>query len=109
MATMPTQTILPAGLTPVMTPASASGDQFEPSVQTVLMLANGSSTPIEVTVLVTATAYGQPVDDVTLTVPAGGQLLAGPFDPGEVAQPATGLAQLSYASTAGLSVAVLAL
>ena len=107
MSLLATQTLTQTGLTPMMSNASQEGDQFQPSSTTFLLIRNSDTAAHTVTVAVTATAYGQPVENVPVVVPAGGQVLAGPYDPGEVAAPQTGLASVSYDSYPPLSVAIL--
>jgi hypothetical protein len=90
-----------------MTSCSAGGDTYQPSSTTFLLLVNDGGTSDDATVNVTATAYGQAVADVTIIVPAGGQAVAGPYDPGEVAAQQTGLATITYSNATPLTIAVL--
>ncbi len=107
MALLNTQTIAQAGTVPTMVAASSGGDTFQPSTTTVLMFVNSSGSAITATLAVTATAFGQPVQNVTITVNAGATVIGGPYDPAEVAQAATGLGSLTYSAVSGLTVAVL--
>jgi hypothetical protein len=107
MAILETQTIQQTGLTPVLSACSSGGDQFEPSEETVLLVKNSDASAHTVTVVVVATDFSQPVQDVTITVPAASLVLAGVFPPGEVAA-ADGLATLTYDDASPLSIAVLA-
>jgi hypothetical protein len=109
MSILATQTVTQAGLIPAMTSCSSSGDQFQPASTTILLFVNDGGTAEDVTVAVTATAYGQPVSDVEVVVPAGGQAVCGPYDPGEVAAAQTGLASISYSNATPLTVAVLSI
>lgn len=107
MSLLPTQTITQAGLVPAMTSCSSGGDTYQPSSTTFLLLVNDGGSSSDVTVNVTATAYGQPVQDVEVVVPAGGSAIAGPYDAGEVAAPQTGLATINYSNATPLTIAVL--
>lgn len=107
MALIQTQTISQAGLSPALQAASVGGDQWQPSTTTFLQFKNGSGAQITVTVATVATIYGQPISNIAIPVSAGGEVFAGPFDPGEVAQAGTGLANLSYSATTGLTVAAI--
>lgn len=108
MALIATQTVTQQGLVPTYQSVAAGGDQFEPSENTILLVKNGDASPHTVTVAVTATAFGQPVQNVAVVVAAGAQALIGPFEPGEVAQPSTGLANVSYDATpASLQIAAI--
>jgi hypothetical protein len=107
MAVLITQTVTTSGLTPAYQAASSGGDQWEPSSTTFLAFKNGSGAAITVTVATTATAYGQPISNVAISVPASSEVFAGPFDPGMVQQPGSSLANLSYSSTTSLTVAAI--
>lgn len=107
MALIQTQDITQAGLTPAFQAASSSGDTWEPSTSTFLAFKNASGAQITVTVVVTATLYGQPLSNVAIPVPAGAEVWAGPFDPGQVRQQGSNLAGLSYSSVTGLTVAAI--
>jgi protocatechuate 3,4-dioxygenase beta subunit len=109
MAVLTSQTIPQTGIAPTLSAATSGGDQFLPSLNTVLLASNTSGSAITITVDVTADAFGQPVENVTVTVPAGEQVLFGPYDPGEVASSSTGLASMTYSSATGLYVAALTL
>ena len=57
------------------------------------------------TVVTTASAYDQPIADIAVHVPAGGEAMAGPFDPGEVANTGTGLGTVTYDDATVLTIA----
>lgn len=90
---------------PAYQSASSGGDEWQPSSNTFLVFRNGSGSQITVTVVTTAALFGQPIGNVAIAVPAGAELFAGPFDPGEVAQPGSGLANLTYSAVTSLTVA----
>jgi hypothetical protein len=107
MAILVTQKTSASGLTPSFQAASSGGDQYEPASDTILYFKNGSGSPITVTVVTTASIYGQPISNVSVTVPANGEILAGPYDPGMVAQSGSSLANLTYSGVTSLTVAVI--
>ena len=107
MALIPTQTISQGGLQPSLQAASSGGDTYQPSSSTFLQIKNGSGSQITVTVVTTATAYGQPISNIALAVPAGAEVFAGPFDPGEVQQPGSTLANLTYSAVTSLTIAAI--
>lgn len=107
MATLVTQVITESGLSPSFTAASSGGDSYSPSSNTALYFKNGSGAPITVTVVTTASLYGQPISNVGVIVPASGEVIAGPFDPGMVQQPNSSLANLTYSGVTNLTVAVI--
>lgn len=107
MALLQTQTIAQAGLTPALQAASSSGDTWEPATTTFLAFKNGSGSQITVTVQTTASFYGQPLSNVAIPIPAGAEVWAGPFDPGQVRQQGSNLAGLTYSSVTGLTVAAI--
>jgi hypothetical protein len=107
MALIQTQPITQAGIQPALQACSAGGDTFQPTADTFLYAKNGDSVQHTVTVHTTATSFGQPISNIAVPVPAGAEMLFGPYDPGEVAQAATGQAQLSYDAVTGMSIAAL--
>lgn len=107
MALISTQTVTSAGLTPSLQACAAGGDTYSPSATTMLYIKNGDTVQHTVTVHTTATAYGQPISNVAIPVPAGSEIMAGPFDPGEVANPATTLASLTYDAVTSMTVAAI--
>ena len=107
MSLITTQTVTQAGLSPSLQACSVGGDTYSPSANTMLLIKNGDSVQHTVTVETTATAYGQPISNVAVPVPAGTEIMCGPFDPGMVASPQTTLASLTYDAVSGMSVAAI--
>lgn len=105
MATLITQPISQAGLQPSYQAASSGGDQYTPSSVTFLALKNGSGSPITLTVATTATIYGQPIGNIAISIPSSSEVFCGPFDPGEVQQSGSSLANLTYSGVTNLSIA----
>lgn len=106
MALLATQSIVRAGLAPSYAAASAGGDTFTPDGRTYLQAKNTSAGAITVTIVTPRTdAYGNAIADNTVSVPATtGDRLIGPFPYEAYADPATGLANLTYSASAGLSI-----
>lgn len=90
---------------PAYQAASAGGDSWQPSSNTFLAAKNGSGASITITVTTTATIYGQPISNIAIVVPSGAEVFFGPFDPGEVTQPGSGLGNLTYSAVTSLTVA----
>jgi hypothetical protein len=107
VALIATQQISQAGTQPSLQAASAGGDTYEPTANTVLFVKNGDSVQHTVTIHTTATAYGQPISNIAVPIPAGAEVLLGPYEPGEVANPATALASVTYDAVTNLSIAAL--
>ena len=107
MATLITQPISQAGLSPAYQAASVGGDSYTPSSVTFIALKNGSGAPITLTVVTTASIFGQPIGNIAVPIPAGAEVFCGPFDPGEVQQPSSSLASLTYSGVTSLSVAAI--
>lgn len=107
MSILLTQRISQAGLAPAYQAASAGGDQYTPSSTTFLALKNGSGSQITLTVVTTASAFGQPIGNIAVPIPANAEVFCGPFDPGEVQQPGSSLANISYSGVSSLTVAAI--
>ena len=107
MALIQTQTVTQAGLPPALQAASAGGDTWEPSATTFLYVKNGDSAQHTVTIHTTATTYGQPISNIAVPVPAGQEMMLGPYDPGEVAQPGTNLGSVTYDAVTGVTIAAI--
>lgn len=107
MTLIATQTVTQAGLTPSFQSASSGGDTWYPTATTVLDFKNASDSPITVTIVTTATLYGQPISNVSVSVPSSGEVICGPFDPGMVMTAGTNTASMTYSSVTSLTVAVI--
>lgn len=105
MPTVQPQQVTQTGVAPVMSPATSAGDTWEPTSTTLLMIHNADIVAHTATVHVTAIMFGEPVTNVTVSLPAAGTVLAGPFDPAEVAQPGTNLGLVTYDNAAQLTLA----
>jgi hypothetical protein len=108
MATLATQAINRAGLVPTLVAAAAGGDKFTPDNNTLLMVKNSSGAPITVTIATPGTnAIGLNIDDVVVSVAAGAEKLIGPFPANYFANPADGLAAVTYSGVTTLTVGAL--
>lgn len=108
MATLATQTINRAGLTPNLTAAAGGGDKLNPTDNTMLMVINGGGSAVTVTIVTPRTnPIGLPVDDVVVSVAAGATKLIGPFPFVYFANPADGLASITYTAVTSVTVAAL--
>ena len=101
------QKIISGGLSPAYQAATSGGDQYTPSATTFLAFKNGSGSQITVSVVTTASLYGQPIGNVAVVVPAGAEVFAGPYDPGMVQQPGSSLANVTYSGVSNLTVAAI--
>ncbi|SCL15061.1 hypothetical protein [Micromonospora inyonensis] len=104
MATVGTGVITRAASTSDLSPnaASASGDKFTAGHDVWLFLENTSGAPITVTVTTPGTVRGQAIADLTISVPAGGYAVRGPW-PADTFGDAGGLVSLTYSTHTGLS------
>lgn len=107
MSMIATQTVTSAGLTPSLQACSSGGDTWSPGATTMLYIKNGDSVQHTVTVVTTATVYGQPISNVAIPIPAGGEVMAGPFDPGMVANATTTLATVTYDVVTSMTIAAI--
>jgi hypothetical protein len=106
MALLNPQAINLNGTTITFSSASAGGDQFANTGRELLLVRNGGASSVTTTVAAQGRYRGVPFSNVTLTVPAGGEVIAGPFPP-EVFNDANGRVNLSYSAVTSVTVAVL--
>jgi hypothetical protein len=107
VALISTQTVTPAGLTPALQACNTGGDTWSPTATTMLYVKNGDSVQHTITVHTTATVYGQPISNIAIPVPAGSEIMCGPFDPGMVANPATTVATVTYDTVTSMTIAAI--
>lgn len=107
MALLTAQQITTLGLTPTYVAATSGGDSFEPGPNTILHVKNGSGASITVTIDTTATAFGEPIANDAVVIAAGSFALIGPFPPGEVEQPVSGVADITYSAVTTVTIAAL--
>lgn len=106
MATLSIQKPTLAGLAPTYAAAAGGGDQFPNDGATILHVKNGSGGALTVTVdSKTPSNYGTDVD-VTVSVPAAGERMIGPF-PKARFDDVNGNVQVTYSGVTSLTVAAL--
>lgn len=104
MAVLATQVSTPTGANLTLSAASGGGDSFTPGSSTSLLVHNGDATAKTITIVVPGSTYGQANPDITLSVPAGGVALFGPW-PTDIADPADGQVDVTYSATTSVRVA----
>ena len=107
MANLATQEIDLDGLGAAYTAAAGSGDTFTPDDRTFLHIKNAHTASWTVTVPTPRTAIGGlAIADSVTVVPNGGERFIGPFPSEHFADPADGLADITYSGVTALTVAV---
>lgn len=106
MAELSTEVITQAGISPTFNSAAAGGDSFTHGAKTYIHIKNDDASSHTVTVAsqYTATPGIGPVD-LAITVPAGEERIAGPFNSNF--KDSGGDVQLTYDAVTQLTVAVL--
>lgn len=108
MATLATQSASLTGLAPAYAAASGGGDKLAPSDRTFLHAKNASGGALTVTVVTPGTSVGGlGIADVSVSVPAAGERIIGPFPAQFFADPADGLASITYSGVTSLTVAAI--
>lgn len=106
MALIAAQQLAITGVTPTFAAATGGGDTIAPDDRTFLRLKNGSGGAITATIVVPGTTYGQANPDVAVNIPATtGDVLIGPLVPA-LADPSTGLINVTYSGVTSLTAAV---
>lgn len=105
MAELSPQKATLTGIAPTFSAASAGGDTIPNDGRTALHVKNGSAGAITV-IVDSVTACNQGFDhDASVSVPAGGERMIGPFDQGRFGTSTA----VSYSATASVTVAALRL
>src|SRR5581483_9659896 len=110
MATLTTQKITRAGITPSFAAASGGGDKFTPSSVTYLEVHNGGGGSITVTVAATQVISGDmAVTSDVVTVAAGAVAKLGPY-PGQTFLDTSGdgLASITYSGVTSVTIGAFA-
>jgi len=105
MATLAVQQIAVTGTAPTYAAANAGGDGANPQDRTALHVKNASGAPINVTLLVPGSTYGQPNPDPVIAVPAGSDRFV--YLPPALGDPSTGLVSWTYSAVTSVTVALL--
>jgi hypothetical protein len=107
MANLATQNITRAGVAPTYVAAAGGGDTFTPDDRTYIHVKNASGGAITVTVVTPAVVIpDMAIADTAVSVPAAGERILGPFPPQYYADPADGLADITYSGVTSLTVGV---
>jgi hypothetical protein len=105
MALLARQTAKVTGTVITFASASGGGDTVAPDPFGVLHVRNASGGTLTVTVVVPGnTQFGQAQPDVAVAVAAGASVAIGPLSP-DLADPATGLINITYSGVTSLTVA----
>lgn len=107
MATLATEQVTAAGLTFTKNAAAGGGDAFTPGDTTFLIFENGSGGEITATVVTPKEHAGLAIADLAVVVAAGTQVIAGPFPTPTYADPADGLADITYSGVTSFTVGVI--
>lgn len=107
MANLATQNITRAGLTSALVAAAGGGDTFTPDDRTFLYIKNGGGGAITVTIVTPAVAIPDvAIADTAVSVGAGSERMIGPFPPPYYADPADGLADITYSGVTSVTVGI---
>lgn len=105
MATLATQPIVPGGVGPTYAAATGGGDNFTPDNDTFLHVKNGSGGALTVTVAVVGKLHGLTVTNISVSVPAAGERMIGPFPSDAFSDPAnSGLGAITYSGVTSLTI-----
>lgn len=104
MAVLNVQRVTQAGIAPTFAAADAAGDEFANGGRTFLWVKNGGAAAITVTVD-SVKKCDQGFDhDLSISVPAGGERLIGPFEPGRFNNSSSRV-KVTYSAVASVTVA----
>lgn len=105
MALLAAQQVTITGLTPTFAAAAGGGDTVTPDERVFLRVKNTDAASKTVTVVVPGTVYGQARPDVAVTVAATtGDVLIGPLVQ-DLANPSTGVVDITYSAVTNVTVA----
>lgn len=105
MATLATQSITTAGITPTFAAAAGGGDKCLPSTGTYLHVKNGGGSPVTVTLVTPATVDTLAVGDRAVVVAAGAEAKIAVPDT-LYRNPTDGLADITYSGVTSVTVGV---
>lgn len=110
MATLTVQNIaLTTSLSPTFDAADVAGDEFTNNGRTFIYIKNGGASPITATVDSLVNCNQGFDHDIAITVPAGGEVLQGPFNPSRFNDGSTGRVSVTYSDITSVTVAAIAL
>jgi len=105
MATLATQSITTAGITPTFAAAAGGGDKCLPGEGTYLHVKNGGGSPVTVTLVTPATVDTLAVADRAVVVANGAEALIAVPDT-LYRNPTGGLADITYSGVTSVTVGV---
>lgn len=103
------QSIVATGVGPTYTAAIADGHKFTNDGRVFIHVKNGSGGPIDTTIVTPRVVSGLAVADQVVTIPATGERMIGPFDPGNYNQPSgadQGMVYVDYATTTSMTIGI---
>ena len=86
--------------------ADAGGDEFANTGLEMLYISNGDASAMTLTLVMPSSCDGVDPVDPTITVPAGEDMLVGPFPPDAFNDPSPGRMSITYSSVTSLLVMV---
>lgn len=107
MATLATQVVALSGLAPTYGNATGGGDKAECGERNFLHVKNGAGSAVTVTLTTTAAVKGQPVSNLTVSVPAAGERMIGPLSSDLFRNASDGLCAVGYSSATSVTIAAL--
>ncbi len=105
MALIATQQVDRDGVAVTFAAATAGGDTAAPNDHSALIVKNGGTAAITVTLATPQTVDGLAVEDTAVSVAAGAETLI-PLYPHLYRNPATGVVNITYSAVASVTVAV---
>ena len=107
MALLTVQSISGEGVSPTFRAATASGDTFPNDGRTMLHIKNGGTAAVTVTFdSVEKCNFGFD-HDLTVSIPASGERIVGPFDPARFNNKVNGLVSVTYSGVTTVTVSAL--
>lgn len=100
------QEVALAGITLSFEAANADGNSFANDGNVILYVKNGDASSHTVTIPTPATVGGMAVEDLTVSVPAGGEKVVGPF-PTHVFNQSGGVVYVNYDAVTSVTVAAI--
>jgi len=104
MADIPVTGFTGDGTSITYTSVNSGGDTVSNNGRVLLLFQNGSGSDYDITFTTTTTVDGEDVADKTVTVPANGDYVAGPFER-QFYNNSNGKIDISYSGTTSLTVA----
>lgn len=109
MATLTVQDIAATGIAPTYAAADVAGDEFAFEQGAFVHVVNGSASSIDATVVSQYDPIpGVGPDDIVLTIAAGEEVMAGPFNT-RIFSDEDGNVQITYTDVTDVTVAVLSI